>query len=487
MVNYETNQLFSLGFDKIDELSFCDPMRALFAQNNDDLSLFLQFYETENCRKGVYYVHNRRHCFFSIEVPVPRPPKKGISSKDKTQFVIPLEISGVANLSQSFFTAFLLFVHPLDKTLFFAANKDQFFTNNEYTGLYTLDFSTEKGKITNIIGFVEPTNKFVGLDYNSFLWSAKHFLHGGKYLVFSSQVEFTNQLFLLKTDSVSLSCDLSSTDCEKPESFKRNLVNLSQSLITRHDQENHKTNVEVLDCKESLLLIKCHKTSQFPYLLLVDLSDANKIELLFANPGSKIDKYEINIINTPRNLLSLPKSKYFEFCLSGFKNIPSVFGYLPCSTGQPKKAFPCVVYIHGGPHSSAYDRFDKIFSFFLSKGVAFMAINYRGSSGYGHQYLQSLNQKSGRFDVEDCVEAILKSADFGIDLQSIFLFGYSHGGYLVSRLINHPKTCGLVRAAFLISGVYSLNLMTFNTDIPGWVRSGFQGQGSPFSLRVSTS
>ena len=62
-------------------------------------------------------------------------------------------------------------------------------------------------------------------------------------------------------------------------------------------------------------------------------------------------------------------------------------------TGHAEAPPPLVVFCHGGPTSSAEPGFDPVVQFFTSRGLAVAAVDYRGSSGYGRAYRESLRRR----------------------------------------------------------------------------------------------
>jgi acetyl esterase/lipase len=90
---------------------------------------------------------------------------------------------------------------------------------------------------------------------------------------------------------------------------------------------------------------------------------------------------------------------------------------------------PLVVMCHGGP-TAANDRgFDPLIQYFTSRGLAVLAVNYRGSVGYGRAYRQRLRGLWGVADVDDCVSAAVSLADAGrVDGDRMVIRGTSAGG-----------------------------------------------------------
>lgn len=129
---------------------------------------------------------------------------------------------------------------------------------------------------------------------------------------------------------------------------------------------------------------------------------------------------------------------------------------------QAEGAPPVIVYIHGGPTSQAMDGFASEAAYFTSRGYAYFAVNYRGSSGYGRDYLQALNGRWGEVDVQDTISgcAYLISQNLA-DPHKLVIKGGSSGGYTVlNALVRHP---GFFKAGLCSYGVSNLFLLDMDT------------------------
>jgi dipeptidyl aminopeptidase/acylaminoacyl peptidase len=86
--------------------------------------------------------------------------------------------------------------------------------------------------------------------------------------------------------------------------------------------------------------------------------------------------------------------------------------------------------IHGGPTSAAVPALDLEKQLFTSRGLAVVDVNYRGSTGYGREYMRRLDGKWGVYDVDDCVAAARYLAERGdVDRARMAITGGSAGGY----------------------------------------------------------
>jgi dipeptidyl aminopeptidase/acylaminoacyl peptidase len=92
---------------------------------------------------------------------------------------------------------------------------------------------------------------------------------------------------------------------------------------------------------------------------------------------------------------------------------------------------PAVVYPHGGPTSCYGDEWDGHAQYFLDKGYAWLAINFRGSTGYGREFERSNHGDWGVGDTKDCLAAAdyLRTLDW-VDGERLAVFGASYGSYL---------------------------------------------------------
>ena len=77
-------------------------------------------------------------------------------------------------------------------------------------------------------------------------------------------------------------------------------------------------------------------------------------------------------------------------------------GILMQPTTDDVEAKPLIVIPHGGPHSASTACWLLSSAFFASLGYATLRINYRGSLGFGEEFLRSLPGKVGTLDVRDC-------------------------------------------------------------------------------------
>lgn len=115
--------------------------------------------------------------------------------------------------------------------------------------------------------------------------------------------------------------------------------------------------------------------------------------------------------------------------------------YRPSSASDPVGV---VIAVHGGPPTQERPTYsnDGLFQYLVSRGVAVLAPNIRGSSGYGLAYQRAVHRDWGGVDLNDLDDAVryLKEQPW-VDPSRLGLMGRSYGGFVVlsavSRLPEH--------------------------------------------------
>ena len=138
---------------------------------------------------------------------------------------------------------------------------------------------------------------------------------------------------------------------------------------------------------------------------------------------------------------------------------------------------PVVISIHGGPEAQERPVYQPLYQYLLSRGIAVLATNIRGSTGYGKSYQRLIQRDWGGGDLKDWDHAVkwLKEQDW-VDADRIGVYGGSYGGFAVlscvTRLPDHWA------AAVDIFG--PSNLITFARAVPPtWKRMMKRFVGDP--------
>ena len=133
-----------------------------------------------------------------------------------------------------------------------------------------------------------------------------------------------------------------------------------------------------------------------------------------------------------------------------------VQGYLTLPPGvTDAKNLPTIVMPHGGPVYRDSWEFDFLRLFLASRGYAVLQMNFRGSSGYGYEWLQAAHQDWGGLTYDDIIDgARWAVAEKIADPKRMAIVGWSFGGY--AALLGAERNSDLFRCAVSIAGVSDL-------------------------------
>lgn len=124
---------------------------------------------------------------------------------------------------------------------------------------------------------------------------------------------------------------------------------------------------------------------------------------------------------------------------------------------------PAVLSIHGGPEAQERPVYQALYQYLLSRGIAVLATNIRGSTGYGKSYQRLIHHDWGGGELEDLRHAAewLREQDW-VDSERLAAFGGSFGGYAtlmcVTRLPEYWRTA--------VEFFGPSNLVTFSKAVP---------------------
>ncbi len=141
----------------------------------------------------------------------------------------------------------------------------------------------------------------------------------------------------------------------------------------------------------------------------------------------------------------------------------TIHGYLTTPAGSEPVGLPLVLNVHGGPWHRDTWGYDPEAQWFANRGYACLQVNFRGSTGYGKQFLNAGNREWGGKMHDDLVDAVRWAVDRGIaNAEQVAIYGGSYGGY--AALVGATFTPELFCCAVDIVG--PSNLITFIDTIP---------------------
>ncbi len=140
---------------------------------------------------------------------------------------------------------------------------------------------------------------------------------------------------------------------------------------------------------------------------------------------------------------------------------------------DPAREYPLILHIHGGPHAMYNVAFNYSFQNLAANGYLVLYTNPRGSTGYGTEFGNAIDDAYPSVDYEDLMAGVDAIVERGyVDTESMFATGVSGGGVLSSWIVGHTDrfAAAAVRAPVI-------NWISFagNADITNWGYHRFYG------------
>jgi dipeptidyl aminopeptidase/acylaminoacyl peptidase len=136
-----------------------------------------------------------------------------------------------------------------------------------------------------------------------------------------------------------------------------------------------------------------------------------------------------NSLNKEIDPKSLVKAEVVRYQSFDGLEVPAIY-YKPLIASSQNKV-PAMVWVHGGPGGQSRMNFNPLIQYLTNSGYAILAVNNRGSSGYGKNFYKMDDKNHGDKDLQDCIwgKKWLQQQDY-IDPERIGIIGGSYGGYM---------------------------------------------------------
>ncbi|HAW91370.1 MULTISPECIES: alpha/beta hydrolase family protein [unclassified Arsukibacterium] len=127
--------------------------------------------------------------------------------------------------------------------------------------------------------------------------------------------------------------------------------------------------------------------------------------------------------------------------------------------GQEAKNLPLIMLPHGGPHGPRdLLEINPDAKVLAQHGYAVLQPNFRGSGGFGREFLQMGYLNWGTSMIDDMTDGVLHLVEQGIvDKSRVCIYGASYGGY--AALMSAVREPDLYKCAVSFVGMSDLNLM----------------------------
>ena len=209
---------------------------------------------------------------------------------------------------------------------------------------------------------------------------------------------------------------------------------------------------------------------------------------LFKADGTKL----ATLLENDANDVGHPYAKYLA------AHQPTTFGTLMAADGKtplhyslikpanfdPKKKYPVVVFVYGGPAAQTVTRAwpgrsDSFFNQYLAQqGYVVFSLDNRGTPRRGAAFGGALYGKQGTVEVDDQLRGVawLKSQPF-VDPARIGVYGWSNGGYMTLMLLakhDDAYACGVAGAPVTDWALYDTHYTERYMDLPKANEAGYR-------------
>jgi dipeptidyl aminopeptidase/acylaminoacyl peptidase len=190
----------------------------------------------------------------------------------------------------------------------------------------------------------------------------------------------------------------------------------------------------------------------------------------YVQDNGPVDYYSYNRASKSANFMFSHRSDFKEHTLAEMKPVSfksrdglTIHGYLTLPTGVEAKNLPAVTLVHGGPYARDTWGFNPEAQWLANRGYACLQVNFRGSTGYGKEFLNASDKEWGGKMQDDVTDGVKWLIEEGIaDPERFAIYGGSYGGY--------ATLCGMTMTPELYACGVDLvgpsNLITWMNTIP---------------------
>jgi dipeptidyl aminopeptidase/acylaminoacyl peptidase len=200
-------------------------------------------------------------------------------------------------------------------------------------------------------------------------------------------------------------------------------------------------------------------TNDFDTWLVAFVKDDGPITYYIYDRGAKAGEF-----------LFVHRPDLADYTLAGMEPVSytardgmTVNGYITFPPNANRRNLPMVLNVHGGPWHRDTWGYNPEAQWLANRGYVCLQVNFRGSTGYGKEFVNAGNMEWGGDMQNDLTDAVQWAVDQGYaDPERIAIYGHSYGGY--AALAGATFTPDLYTCA--IAGMGPSNLITFIETVP---------------------
>jgi len=215
---------------------------------------------------------------------------------------------------------------------------------------------------------------------------------------------------------------------------------------------------------------------QYPDRAYQVIDSSSDMKILVVQSFSDTDLGTYYTYDTDKNLLQKLGTAYPEMDQKSVGKMTGIVytaadgteipGYLTIPSGAERKNLPLIVMPHDGPLTRDSWEFSFLRTFLANRGYAVLQMNYRGSAGFGLNWMLRGHQDWGGISYSDIQDATRWAISEGIaDPKRICIMGWGFGGY--AALLGAARDSGTYRCAVSIAGIADLEMQKDESVIFG--------------------
>ena len=255
-----------------------------------------------------------------------------------------------------------------------------------------------------------------------------------------------------------------------------NLFWLSKTKLAFEVDERGSANIKILDIQRSSVSDVLNKFEDQFYLTSTIENKLFGVYATSLRPGelATIEDGKIKVLSEFNEIVlsqySLGKTNEINYQAPDGTDVQG--WYIVPPDFDKNKKYPLVLIIHGGPHAMYRPQFNYLWHQFASDGYVVLYTNPRGSTGYGSDFANVIdNDYPGQGDLSDLLAGVDHVTELGfIDEDNMYVQGCSGGGVLTAWVVGHDDRFA---AAASLCPVTNWISMVGTTDIPAWTFEWF--------------
>lgn len=330
-------------------------------------------------------------------------------------------------------------------------NKNKKFVAGEWKEIFSWDY--EDAKTSGVVGFMQDNKRLLYLDTSA---SNTSTLYTYDIDTGESQKVYNDPDYEIAG---------SWTDMEADEVVAVNVY--SQKIEWEILDESFQDDYDALAALEDGVFDIYDSSENDEYWLVAYLSDTKEMDYYVY----EMDTHETTYLYNARDELEqydfAPKEPISFTASDGL----DIEGYVTFPLGEEKKDLPTVVLVHGGPWARDTWEYDSEVQFLADRGYMVLQVNFRGSTGYGKDFILAGDKEWGRAMHQDILDAVQFAIDQGwTDKDRVGIYGASYGGY--EALVSAAFSSDVFQCAVDAFGPSSL--LTFVESLPPQWSTAYQ-------------